>query len=207
MAEAPVVVGVADHRGWAVLVSVGERHRTPVVVDRRRVDLVDSELSSQPHHHEGAELGLEAAEELIGRVAASVALHARNALSDLAASLQPDARLVGIALEELPAIPATLAEVLASQKAMIDADGAMYRGALRDAARELGLEIAVHPRRRELADAAAALSASAEQLEQLLRHLGRNLGPPWRKEHRTAAAAAITTLAHHTRLEAGGAVG
>jgi hypothetical protein len=43
------VVGVSDHGGWAVLVTVA---RDGMLLDRRRVELVDDDLPGIPHHHE-----------------------------------------------------------------------------------------------------------------------------------------------------------
>jgi hypothetical protein len=52
MAIAPVVVGVADHNGWAALVCVGIKDGLPEVVDRRRVELIAPGLPKQPYEHE-----------------------------------------------------------------------------------------------------------------------------------------------------------
>jgi hypothetical protein len=51
------VIGISDHRGWAVLVTVA---RDGTLLDRRRVELVDETLPSLPHHHEGPLLPLDA---------------------------------------------------------------------------------------------------------------------------------------------------
>lgn len=44
MALAPVVVGVADHNGWAALVCVSVKDGSPEVIDRRRVELIEPGL-------------------------------------------------------------------------------------------------------------------------------------------------------------------
>ena len=49
------IVGVSDHGGWAVLVTVA---RDGTLLDRRRVELVDEDLPALPHHHEGQGLPL-----------------------------------------------------------------------------------------------------------------------------------------------------
>ena len=46
-----VAAGVSDHRGWIVVVCMGERDGVPFVADRRRIDLVDEGVESQPFHH------------------------------------------------------------------------------------------------------------------------------------------------------------
>ena len=211
MGGAPAVVGIAEHRGWAIVVCVAARAGAPVVLDRRRVELVGADLSSQPHHHgsgrsslrEGAELEVAQAEALVREVEGSVAAHARTALSQLQADLGAEHRLVSIALQRGPRHrrPATFAEILESQNAMIAADGDLYRDRLCAAAEELGIAAELIPRKEESECAAQALGVDVARLETLLRELGRGLGPPWRKEHRSAAAAAISVLAQHTRLD------
>ena len=43
-------VGIAHHYGWAVAVTASADH---AVVDRRRIELIDSGLPAAPVHHEG----------------------------------------------------------------------------------------------------------------------------------------------------------
>ena len=199
----PAVVGIAEHRGWAILVCVSAREGVPVVLDRRRVELVDENLPHQPHHHEAVDLDPAEAEELVGRVAQSIVSNARASLLQLRADLGPQHRLVSIALSEGPArpIPETMAERLESQSALIAADGALYRDALCQAAAELEIDVALHPAGAETERAALALGVDAERGSALLADLGRELGPPWRKDHRSAAAAAIGVLARHAKLD------
>jgi hypothetical protein len=44
------IVGVSDHGGWAVLVTVA---RDGTLLDRHRVEPVDEGLPKVPHHYEG----------------------------------------------------------------------------------------------------------------------------------------------------------
>ena len=57
------IIGVSDHGGWAVLVTVA---RDGTLLDRRRVELVGKELPKLPHHSEGQGLPLHEAVELAG---------------------------------------------------------------------------------------------------------------------------------------------
>ncbi len=200
--QGPAVVGIADHRGWAVLLSVGARDGVPVVLDRRRAELLDAGLPSQPYHHEGQELAVGVARELVARVARSAADRAHAALSGLASDLAPEERLVCIALREEPGrpVPDDIASVLRSQAASIAADGNLYRDAICSAAAALGIDVVRHRRGEEISRAARALDANEDRVESLLSALGRALGPPWQKEHRAAAAAAIAALAPHVDL-------
>jgi len=76
----------------------------------------------------------------------------------------------------------------------------MYHDALRTAAKRLDLSLEFHDRGEELARAAGRLDVSVEEVEHFLRAAGDGLGPPWQKEHRLAAAAAIAVLADHARI-------
>jgi len=49
------IIGVSDHGGWAVLVTVAG---DGTLLDRRRVELVDEDLPKIPHHSEGQALPL-----------------------------------------------------------------------------------------------------------------------------------------------------
>jgi hypothetical protein len=196
------VAGFDEHRGWANVLTVAARSGRPVVLDRRRVELIGKDVPTMPHEHEARDLELSEATVLVERARHSVASFARRALEQLRTDLESEAKLVAIALREGPdrALPATLRGILASQNAAIAADGELYRGALCDAATELGIDVAMYPRNAETELATLALGAEPDQLDALLREFGQQLGPPWRKDHRNAAAAALAVLGRHTRL-------
>jgi hypothetical protein len=67
------VIGVSDHGGRAVLVTVA---RDGTLLDRRRVELVDEGLPKIPHHSEGQRLPLDEAVALVERVRVSAEKHA-----------------------------------------------------------------------------------------------------------------------------------
>src|SRR6266850_1684785 len=59
------IIGVSDHGGWAVLVTVAG---DGTLLDRRRVELVDEDLPKIPHHSEGQALPLHEAVALVERM-------------------------------------------------------------------------------------------------------------------------------------------
>jgi hypothetical protein len=83
---------------------------------------------------------------------------------------------------------------------MCRADGMMYHDALCTAARRLSLVVEQHDRGEEVMRAADRLGVSVEELEHFLQAEGERLGPPWQKEHRLAAAAAIAVLSQHMKV-------
>jgi hypothetical protein len=200
-ANRPAVIGVADHSGWANLVTVGTNGRTPVVVDRRRCELVGPDVPLQPYHA-AAYLDDAEAEALVARVEDAARSGAEAALESLLADIGSAGDVVAITLRASGGrpLPATVADVLGSHSAMHAAEGELYRRSLGEAAASLGLTVAAHARDGADARAANALGITGDRLATLLSELGRSVGTPWQKEHRQATAAALCELARHTRL-------
>jgi len=95
------IIGISDHGGWAVLVTVA---RDGTLLDRRRIELLDAGLPKLPHHHEGQGLPLDEAVELIERVRVSAERHAVLALDAVTLAVP---RILGVALRECPQLPPT----------------------------------------------------------------------------------------------------
>ena len=196
-----LAVGASDHRGWAVVVCVGARDGVPFVADRRRIELADEGLERQPFHHADPDAQARAVESLVRTLRASIASHSHAALSQLRDDLGARGTWISLTLEEdKRELPADVPLILESQQLRIEADGALYRGGMRAAAEKLGVEVAALPRGSEIERAAEALGATEDQVDSLLLELGSEIGAPWRKEHKKAAAAAIATLGEHVAL-------
>ena len=198
----PVVVGVADHNGWAVLVSVAEINGEPTVVDRRRVSLIEKGVPSQPYHHETLALSDAESERLLRKVRQSVAACTALAFDRLTADLSPRYRVVSITIRQPPLdhLPATVEEVHRSYHVLCRADGMLYHSAICAAAGQRDWELVLHRRGEEVAKAAEALQTSTHDVERCLNDLRQTLGPPWTAEYRTAFAAAIARLRKHSKL-------
>lgn len=196
------VVGVADHNGWAVCVTVAASGGLPVVVDRRRVGLIEPGVPSQPYHHETVRMPVPQAEKLVVRVRESVMRTTLARLSVLRDELRPACTIVAMTLRNPPMayVPVTVAEAHKSYPVMCRADAMMYHEALRTAAGRLSIPLELHNRGEELVRAADRLGVGLPKLERFLDTAGQSLGPPWRKEHRHAAAAAMAVLAEHAHV-------
>ena len=164
------VAGIADHCGWAVVVCVADGE----VVDRRRIELIEPGLPSLPHHHEAQALPMDEAVALVERVRASAAACARRALETLPPGV------VGIAIRRRWPLPPTIPERITNYRAQTMADSVMYREALAHAARGLSWFVSEY-------DAKTVQEGLSARLDEI----GKALGPPWRQDHRVAAAAAI----------------
>lgn len=184
MSSKTLAVGVADHAGWAILVTV---NRDGVALDRRRVELVEEGLPVMPHHHEGQKLPLAEAVELVARVQASAERHAKARLDELVDSVGTG--IAAIALRACPALPESTRERLESYRAMCVADWVMYRQALARAAANRGWSVRWYDARLVSAEAARALPRGS--LTEVLEAGRAALGSPWTRDHKVAMAAAI----------------
>ena len=188
-------IGIEDHYAWANLVSVTTSGPKEILLDRRRVELLDQQLRASPYHHDTLHMSLSAAEKLVRDVQKSANKRARSALSSLIAELAPaNCRSIAIRVPPLPDLPATVAEVHAKTWITNRADGMIYHQALTEAAANLNLRVFYFEKDNVLELAAQSRGKTARDLERQLKAFRTTLGPPWRKGHIVACAGAI--LAH-----------
>jgi hypothetical protein len=183
------VIGVSDHAGWAVLVTVA---RDGTLLDRRRVELVDECLPALPHHHEGQGLPPDDAVALVERVRVSAEKHAVLALDAVTVAVP---RILGVALRNCQQLPPTIAERIKDYRARNLADWVMYRKALALAAAARGWPVYWYDAKKVLSAANEALHV--ENLDAHFLQMRSAVGPPWNKDHKLAMAAAI--VAHGSR--------
>jgi len=185
-------IGIEDHYAWANLVSVTTSGPNEILLDKRRVELLDQQLTASPYHHEALQMPLSGAEKLVRDVKASANKRAKLALSSLIGELAPaKCRGIAIRVPPLPDLPATVAEVHANTWIMNRADGMIYHQALTRAAARLNLRVFYFEKDNVLELAAQARGKTARDLERQLTAFGTTLGPPWRKGHVVACAGAI----------------
>jgi hypothetical protein len=167
-------------------VAIGLHGRTAIALTGRGDDLgvvVRGEVrtrESQPYH-DAQELPLEAAER---RIAAAAEAAAQRATDDLR-RIVDEVRSQGLEVVRAGVVarayrlPATLAATLRSHPACHGAEGRMTIDALLEACDRLGLEVVARPE--------ASIDPRVEPV-------GKRLGPPWRKDHKIAATAALRAL-------------
>jgi hypothetical protein len=177
------IIGISDHGGWAVLVTVA---RDGALLDRRRVELVGDGLPKLPHHSEGQGLPLDEAVELVERVRVSAERHAVLALDAVAIAVPS---ILGVALRKCPQLPLTIAERITDYRAQNNADWVMYRKALASAAKARGWPVHWYDAKSVLGAARQALGV--ENLDAHFLQERRAVGPPWNMDHKLAMAAAI----------------
>ena len=193
MRVGPAVIGASVHYARAELVTLAAGDNAPVLLDRRRARLIGEGLPGAPYHHEALEMDLGAATDLVNRVRRSVAEHAGAAISTMLAAWP--VRALILPASPYDRLPDSLEAVLRSRPLTLAADGMLYREFLAEAAAELGLEVHRYPRKTDPAALAAeALGTTVPEVNALVARLGREAGPPWRKDHKLAAAAALSVL-------------
>jgi len=179
------IIGVSDHGGWAVLVTVA---RGGTLLDRRRVELVGEGLPKLPHHSEGQGLPLDEAVELVERVRVSAERHAVLALDAVTTAVP---HILGVALRKCPQLPPTIAERIKDYRAQNNADWVMYRKALACAAEARGWPVHWYDAKKVFGAASQVLRV--ENFDAHFARVRRAIGPPWNNDHKLAMAAAIVT--------------
>ena len=198
MGVAEAVIGASVHYGRVELVTLSAVDGGARFLDRRRVELIADGLPSAPYHHEALELDIGAATALVDQVRRSVAEHASAAIATMLATWRP--RVLILPTTPYDRLPGALEAVLRSRRLTLAADGMLYRESLARAASELGMEVRRYPRETDpTALAAEAMGVDAAGVNALIARFGREAGPPWRKDHKLAAAAALSFLGPEIR--------
>ena len=190
-----VVFGLKAHSGWAALVVLGTQKDDLVVVDRRRIELVEDQWARQPYHAaEG--LKSEVARDLVKRgidAAHKIAVREiRAALkreTDRKNEVKACAVLVGSPMPDW-----SIDEILAVHFRMHKAEGVLFRDALVHAAKECKIKAIEIPEKELLSHAEQVLKTPANQLSAQISALGKAAGPPWGKDQKEAALAALIAL-------------
>src|SRR5262245_50702760 len=186
-----VAFGLKAHSGWAALVVLGAARGRLEVIDRRRLELVpegESEWARQPYHA-AENLDPPDARDLVRRGVQSAR---RNATREMRAGVdrarEAGHEVAGCAVLMGEPMPDwSVDEILAVHFRMHKAEGVLFREALARAADECGLSLMAIPEKR--------LNAHAgDGLVSRIANLGKTAGPPWAKDQKEAALAALIAL-------------
>jgi len=193
-----VAFGIKAHSGWAALVVLGKRSGELEVVDRSRLELVEKEEASwakQPYHaaenlnaNDARDLvkrGIAAARRLAIREMRTAVKRAREAGHEVAAC----AILMGNPMPDW-----SVDEILSVHFRMHKAEGVLFRDALAEAAGSCDLKLVRVPEKELDEQAERALATSVASLRKTIASLGKSVGPPWGKDQKDAALAAMIAL-------------
>ena len=185
-------VGFSVHTGWAASVLVGGQARAPRILDRREIRLSHSEDTLEAEvYHRAAELSEAKAGPFVREARQDAARRALAALRSLSSSYPLVAAGVLVSVAKLPS---DLAAILRSHPMVHTAEGALYRDALAGGAEVCGLEVVRIPRRELGSRFAVALGKKEKEAQDWLLSTGREIGPPWARDQKDAAMAAIVAL-------------
>jgi hypothetical protein len=186
-------IGFSVHTGWAASVLLAGPFRAPRIVDRCRIRLADSDDTVRAEiFHRAARLSGAAAEKFVRESQAAAGRRARAALENLRKSHPLLAAGIPVSAGKLPS---GLAAILRSHAFIHTAEGAFYREALAYAAGACGFDVVRIPRRELPERFAAVLGTDDAGAREFLTTLGRAAGPPWARDQKDAAMAALVALA------------
>jgi hypothetical protein len=192
MSARAAALGFSVHTGWAMAVAASGPMPVPKLLHRARIDLGLSPESSEVFHV-AAEMAPAEAKRHVERCTKMAAQKARAELQTLATALTASPRAVGVVVSK-GALPSSLDAVLRSHLMIHGAEGALYRTAILDAARELRLKVRSIPANELAESAAAVLKLAPSRLPQWLTDFGRTVGRPWGRDEKDAFLAACLAL-------------
>ena len=175
---------------------------TVEVIDRRRVAITSPGTpgANQPYHF-AENLELPGAEKFLGNCFAASNRLAIAAVRDVVGELHGrQYRVVGSAVLLASGRPLPpLSKILASHALIHAAEGEFFREAFSKACKSLDLSVTGF-RERDLDECVqTTFGKAATRMWQQISTLGRSLGPPWTKDQKTAALAALALLANKQR--------
>jgi hypothetical protein len=190
-----VALGLKAHSGWAALVALAHHGGNFEVVDRRRIELVEEEWAKQPYHF-AEELNQKEARDVVKR---GISDARRIARRELRAALKRQQELgnevVGCAvLVGSPMPDWTVEQILAVHFRMHQAEGVLFRDALIEAAKLCELRLVTLREKTLLQEAAKILRKPPADLLKTIGSFGKAAGPPWGKDQKDAALAALVAL-------------
>ena len=193
-----VAIGMKAHSGWAALVVIGSSGKEHQVIDRRRIELVearDSHWAKQPYH---------AAESLDPRPARDLVKRAteaayRTADREMRATVKrlrkQEHEIVGCAVLVPSPMPEwSVDQILAVHFRMHKAEGVLFPEALARAADQCGLNLITIPEKLLSERAEKSLAKPLTGIMKQVAALGKTVGPPWGKDQKNAALAAMVAL-------------
>ena len=192
-----VALGTKAHSGWAALVVIAKRNGEYVVVDRRRIELVEDEWAKQPYHA-AENLKPDAARALVEKgltAAHKIAVQQIKATIDRERERKNKVKSCGLLVGQ-PMPEWTTDEILAVHFRMHKAEGVLFRNALAQASKKCRLNLVEIPESQLIECAEKSLKISASGLMKTIAALGKSVGPPWGKDQKEATLAAMIALAH-----------
>lgn len=190
-----VAFGLKAHSGWAALIVLGSEDGELVVVDRRRIELVEEEWQKQPYHA-AEELESNEARRVVGRgVKSAYKISRKEIAAAIKRAERVGHRVVSCGVLMGDSMPDwTVAQILAVHFRMHKAEGVLFREALAKGAEENMLKVIRVPEKELYEFAALSLADSTLNLQSRVAALGKTVGAPWGRDQKDSAIAALIAL-------------
>lgn len=193
--------GVRIHTGWAALVAIADPVElgAPVVLDRRRVEMIEAGKPDAPAfvYHAAAKLSIESAASLVRQTALLAQKRAEAHLATTVRELSHNGYTVVaaavIASNSARPLPA-LESILKSHPLIHSAEGELYRRAVIAASEQLELSLTMVAPGELYARAAKAMGESADVVRRRLAEAKARVGAPWTSEQKECTLAALLAL-------------
>ena len=190
-------LGFRAHSGWAAAVALAGSPRSPEVIDRRRISLIEtgSPGGVQPYHV-ARTMDLLKADEFIKGVIVAIdrsALLAMRTFAEAIGGKNQKISCCGIVLASGRALP-SLEATLRSHAMVHTAEGELYRAAIGRAAKNLNWRCARVPERDLYKLAAKHLRIPEPKLKSRITEMGRGQGSPWSADEKCATLVAWLAL-------------
>jgi hypothetical protein len=194
-----VAFGLKARTGRAALVALGGDVYEPQFIERSQMQLLPDGAWAPYHAAEGldpADARASVRRDIASAhdLAASGIHAAARRMIEAGHEVCRCAVLVGTGMPDW-----STEEILAVHVRMHKAEGELFRDVLVAGARACSLELTTLPEKSALDAAAQMLGVTRERLDASLAKLGKSAGPPWGKDQKEAAAAALAGLKHAGR--------
>jgi hypothetical protein len=189
-----VSIGLRAKTGRAIVVALGGLPKSPVVLLKTEIKLVDPKVSAtgQPYH-EVMELPFAQWQRAVNRSEKAIERVASKALAKLIHELQTDGhKPVGVGVVGAP--DRDLARIGNPHIRAHAAEGVLFRRVLGLGAESNGLKYRAFSDRDFDKDAAASLGTNYAEIRRSLDSLRQSVSPPWRTDEKQAAMAAWMVL-------------
>ena len=174
---------------------IGRQGGEFVVVERRRLELVEENWAKQPYHAaEGIEpkearalvkRGIEAARRIARREFRAAVKREKDRGNETVAC----AVLVGNPMPDW-----SVDQILAVHFRMHQAEGVLFRDVLIEAAKDCDLKLVTLPEKTLAQEAEKLLRTPANELSKRVAAMGKSAGPPWGKDQKDATIAALVAF-------------
>ncbi len=188
-------IGLRTHSGWAAAVCLTAVEGRPVVLDRRRINLLAPGMYFEPYHA-AKPMPRGQAEDFIERALAAateLALLELGTLRKQALASGHEVHGIGLVRANSPP-PPTISAAFAWHASQHAAEGELYRSAVVRASEAMGLAVTGVAGRELQEIASAILGLSADEVRSHLEALRKPLGAPWGRDQKEAALVAWLAL-------------